>query len=122
MGKSAPPSNNSYKGIAELYYVETDVATFRLHSSRGQTNTDARNAHAGDRHPFPYGGRAVIRIIMVVCVKLVGQALPRAWAVGTARKMAYTVRLTCCWGVGAGLVAAAVVLVPACFCGDDLED
>ena len=40
MGKSAPPSNNSYKGIAELYYVETDVATFRLHSScRGQTNT-----------------------------------------------------------------------------------
>ena len=59
---------------------------------------------------------------MVVCVKLVGQALPRAWAVGTARKMAYTVRLTCCWGVGAGLVAAAVVLVPACFCGDDLED
>ena len=64
---------------------------------------DARNAHAGDRHPFPYGGRAVIRIIMVVYVKLVGQALPRAWAVGTARKMAYTVRLKCCWGVGAGL-------------------
>ena len=61
------------------------------------------NAHAGDRHPFPYGGRAVIKIIMVVCVKLVGQALPRAWAVGTARKMAYTVRLKCCWGVGAGL-------------------
>ena len=45
----------------------------------------------------------MIRIIMVVCVKLVGQALPRAWAVGTARKMAYTVRLKCCWGVGAGL-------------------
>ena len=59
----------------------------------------------------------MIRIIMVVCVKLVGQALPRAWAVGTARKMAYTVRLECCWGG-----AAAVVLVPACFCGDDLEN
>ena len=65
----------------------------------------------------------MIRIIMVVCVKLVGQALPRAWAVGTARKMAYTVRLKCCWGGGGGVaVAAAVVLVPACFCGDDLEN
>ena len=44
----------------------------------------------------------MIRIIMVVCVKLVGQALPRAWAVGTARKMAYTVRLECCLGDGGG--------------------
>ena len=42
----------------------------------------------------------MIRIIMVVCVKLVGQALPRAWAVGTARKTAYTVRLKCCLGEG----------------------
>ena len=30
----------------------------------------------------------MIRITMVVRVKLVGQALPRAWAVSTARKMA----------------------------------
>ena len=35
---------------------------------------------------------------MVVCVELVGQALPRAWAVGTARKMAHAARLRCCWG------------------------
>ena len=44
----------------------------------------------------------MIRIIMVVCVNLVGQALPRAWAVGTARNMAYTARLECCWGWGRG--------------------
>ena len=67
----------------------------------------------------------MIRIIMVVCVKLVGQALPRAWAVGTAREMAYTVRLECCWGMGVGAGLRWLppwVLVPACFCGDDLGD
>ena len=57
------------------------------------TNTVSDCNLQGDRHPFPYGGWAVIRIIMVVCVKLLGQALPRAWAVGTARNMAYTARL-----------------------------
>ena len=56
----------------------------------------------------------MIRIIMVVCVKLVGQALPRAWAVGTARKMAYTVRLECCWGDGGGGWVAVAAAVGAC--------
>ena len=38
----------------------------------------ARNVHAArDRHPFPYGGSAVIRITMVVCVKLGGKGVPR---------------------------------------------
>ena len=56
----------------------------------------------------------MIRIIMVVCVELVGQALPRAWAVGTARKMAYTARLECCWGDGGGGGVAVAAVVGAC--------
>ena len=125
MGKLAPQVTIAMTGIAEMYYVLKLTSlrfAFIAAVKRGRgpqaeqlkQTRDARNAHAGDRHPFPYGGWAVIRIIMVVCVKLVGQALPRAWAVGTARKMAYTARLECCWGDGGGGGVAVAAVVGAC--------